>query len=173
MCDFDPCWKRWPLFMKHSLTTRISEMFHIGHLSQHNPWVFNQDTETWCCPQQIWKSKNPQSEDEQKNDDFFFGKYGKISKRWLITTGNGRNWHNLNFQHFIALPHFSLFVEVEFEQLLREMAGNARQAEGAVVWVELLLRLESERNWWSYIYIYICIVYLFLKSRALWNTLGL
>lgn len=63
----------------------------------------------------------------------FLGSTGK-SRRWLITPGNG---HNLKFLHFIALPHFSLFVEVEFEQLLREMAGNARQAEGAVVWVEL------------------------------------
>ena len=59
----------------------------------------------------------------QKNQDFFLGSKD-IPKSWLITHIN-----------FIALPHFSL--EVEFEQLLREMAGSARQAEGAVVWVEL------------------------------------
>lgn len=150
--------------------------FHEALLDHKDFWDVShwtlELTQLLSLQSRYWKLMLSTADMKVKNDDFFFWEVRenlkKVAKK---NPGNGHNWHNLKFLHFIAPCHTCLnFVEVEFEQLLREMAGNARQAEGAVVWggiaPETGVRTEL-------VELYIRIVYLFLKSRALWNTLGL
>lgn len=85
--------------------------------------------------------------------------------------GNGHNWHNLKFQHFIAPCHTCLFS-------LRWSSSSSLE-RWQVMPVKRKVQLFGWNCSWDWSLngiggvIYICIVYLFLKYRALWNTLGL